>query len=71
MPNNPQVLSRHPLRGGKQLVRGSAPRKRTVRKLCACALLMSRLNQRPLGHGTAEVSPMRASERGLSQPCRQ
>jgi hypothetical protein len=64
MPTKPQGLSRHPLRGGKQLVRGSALRKRTVRKLCACALLISLLSQRPLGHGTAEIGPMLASERG-------
>ena len=64
MLTKPQTLSRHPFRRGKQLVRARAYRTPTVRKLCACALLMSLLNQRPLGHGTAEVAPIRASDRG-------
>ena len=57
-----QTLPRHPLRGGKPLVRASAARKRTVRKLWACALLMSLLSDNRHSHVTAEIAAMRASE---------
>ena len=57
MSSNPQTLSRQPLRAGKQLVRASASRKRTVRNLCACASVLSLLN-RPFGRVTGEIAPM-------------